>query len=39
MPESKRRWGRVCVLIGVTVFAAGTVAWYAFTLSAAALAH
>jgi len=37
--ESKRRWGRVCVLIGVMLFATGTVAWYAFTLSAAARAH
>jgi succinate dehydrogenase / fumarate reductase cytochrome b subunit len=37
-PESKRRWGHVCTVIGVVLIALGTVAWYAFTLSSAARA-
>jgi succinate dehydrogenase / fumarate reductase cytochrome b subunit len=37
-PESKRRWGYVCVAMGMVLFAAGTAAWYAFTLSTAARA-
>ncbi len=36
-PTSKRRWGHVCAAIGIVLFALGTVAWYAFTLSDAAL--
>ena len=37
-PESKRRYGHLCVVIGIALLAAGTVAWYAFTLSGAARA-
>jgi succinate dehydrogenase / fumarate reductase cytochrome b subunit len=38
-PESKRRWGYVCAAIGVVLIGLGTVAWCAFTLSAAARAR
>ncbi len=31
--ESKRRWGYVCVAMGMVLLAVGTAAWYAFTLS------
>jgi succinate dehydrogenase / fumarate reductase cytochrome b subunit len=37
-PESKRRWGYVCVAIGMVLIVGGTAAWYAFTLSDAARA-
>ncbi len=37
-PESKRRWGRLAIAIGVLLLAAGTGAWYAFTMSSAARA-
>lgn len=37
-PESKRRWGYVCVAIGMALLVAGTATWYAFTLSGAARA-
>lgn len=37
-PESKRRWGVACTGVGVILFAAGVLAWYAFTLSGAARA-
>ena len=37
-PESKRRWGDVCVAIGIVLFVVSTAAWYAFTLSSAARA-
>jgi succinate dehydrogenase hydrophobic anchor subunit len=37
-PEAKRRWRYVSTAIGVVLIVAGTVAWYAFTLSRAARA-
>jgi succinate dehydrogenase / fumarate reductase cytochrome b subunit len=35
-PEKKRRWGLVCLALGLALAVAGAAAWYAFTWSSAA---
>jgi succinate dehydrogenase / fumarate reductase, cytochrome b subunit len=37
-PESKQRWGTVCLVCGVLLAAAGAFAWFSFALSAHAMA-